>query len=107
MKKEFVIKLDVDFPEYQEMKAAIKECKRKWDKDDFQYVSEVTYTHLLVKFPGGYFRIYASEDTHFKPSFDDMRGGYIHSYKTFDFNKQGYKELIAYATDKISRGYKV
>lgn len=103
MTKEITIKLNIEFPEYEDMKSSIKECKRKWDKDDFTYTSEVTYDHSLCSFPGGYFRIYASEDTNFEPSFDNMQGGYLHSHKKFLLNKNSYKELVEYATEQISR----
>lgn len=106
MTKEIDIKLNIVFPEYEEMKTDIKECKYIWDKNEFEYDSDVTYSHILAVFPGGYFRIYASEDTHFKPAFDDMRGGYVVSWKIFDLSKQGYKELIKYATNEIRNGYK-
>ena len=103
MVKEIEIKLNIDFPEYDEMKADIKECERKWKKDDFTYNSEVTYDHILCWFPGGSYRIYAGEDTHYKPTFDEMHGRYLHTDKKFELNKKGYKELVAYATDKIRR----
>lgn len=107
IEKNIVINLNITFPEYEDIKAAIKECKRKWDQDDFQYTSEVTYSHILVDFPGGFFRIYSSEDVNFKLAFDDMRGGYVHGYKSFNLNKKGYQELIDYATDEIQRAFKV
>lgn len=106
MLKELEIKLNIEFPEYEELKAAIKECERIWKKDDFVYDSEVTYKYSLAQFPGGHFRIYSSEDVHYKLSFDEMRSGYLHSYKIFPLTKKGYKELIEYATDVISRSYK-
>lgn len=104
MFKEITIKLNIEFPEYEDMKSAIKECKRKWDKDDFTYTSEVTYEHSLCRFPNGFFRIYASDDTNFKPTFDIMIGGYLYgSGKKFELNKNGYKELVEYATEQIQR----
>lgn len=53
MVKRVDITLNIEFPEYKDMKAAIKECKRRWDKDDYCYASEITYDHLLCRFPGG------------------------------------------------------
>lgn len=106
MIKEIEIKLNIEFPEYEELKAAIKECERKWKKDDFIYDSEVTYKHLLALFPGGYFRIYSSDDVDYKLSFDEMHEGYLFNNKLFPLTKKGYKELIEYAINVISRGYK-
>lgn len=107
MKKEIVIKFEVEFPKYEDMKAAIKECKRRWNKDDFQYTSDITYTYLLTTFPGGHFRIYAGEDTNFKPTFDEMHGGYLFTDKKFELNKKAYQELINYATEKIRNSVNV
>lgn len=107
MVEEITIKLNIEFPEYEDMKSEIKECKRKWDEDDFTYTNEVTYNHLLCNFPGGYFRIYASDDTGFKPTFDDMRGGYLHSGKKFELNKKGYAELFVYAMYRINGALRV
>lgn len=107
MVKEININLNITFPEYEDLKASIKECKRRWDKDDFNYTSEVTYTHLLLGFPGGYFRIYSSEDVNFKISFDEMHGRYVHTYKTFELNKNGYKEMVEYSTNEIQRAFKI
>ena len=103
MIKEIEIKLNIDFPEYKDLKAEINECKRKWDKDEFNYSSEVTYEHTLCTFPGGSFRIYAGEDTHYKPTFDEMHEGYLYTDKKFELNKKGYEELVKYALDKIKR----
>lgn len=101
MKKEMTINVEIKFPEYEDMKEAIKECKRKWDKDDFQYSSDITYINRLIDFPGGCFRIYASEDTGFKPTFDEIHGRYLYRDKKFDLNKKGYRELIEYAMSQI------
>lgn len=103
MEKEIVIKLNIEFPEYEELKAAIRECKAKWDRDDFTYSSEVTYNHLIMRFPGGFYRIYAGEDTDFKPTFDEMHGGYLFTDKKFALSKKGYQELVEYATEEIRR----
>lgn len=102
MKKEITINLEIDFPEYKDLKAAIKECKRKWDTRDFTYENEVVYKHTLVLFPGGYFRIYASDDTHFQPTFDEMHEGYLFADKKFELSKEGYNQLVDYAMSKIN-----
>lgn len=103
MVKEIEIKLNIEFPEYKDLKAAIDECKRKWDKNDFEYDSEATYKHTLCTFPSGSYRIYSSEDVNFKISFDEMQGRFVNTFKTFDLNKKGYEELIEYAIEKINR----
>lgn len=102
MQKEFNIKLIIDFPEYEDLKAEIKECKRKWKEDDFMYINDVTYTHTLVTFPSGSYRIYSGEDNDFKLSFDEMEGRYLSSCKSFNLNKKGYKEFINYAINEIN-----
>ena len=103
MVKEIAIKINIDFPEYEDLKLAIMECKRRWDNNEFKYISEVTYNHILCWFPGGSFRIYAGEDTHYKPTLDEMHGIYLHTDKKFELNKKGYKELVEYAIDMIKR----
>lgn len=107
MKKEITINLEIDFPEYKDLKAAIKECKRKWDTRDFTYKNEVVYKHTLVNFPGGYFRIYASYDTRFQLTFDEMHEGRLFADKNFELSKEGYSQLVDYAMSEISKACKV
>lgn len=107
MEKEIEIKLKINFPEYEDVKAAIKECKRKFESGDYEYTSDVTYEFILVTLPHGFYRIYSSDDVNFDISFDEMEGGYLSTWKKFKLNKKSYQELIEYATEKIRTSVKV